>query len=60
MSRHGAESESSQCIMCKWCNETEFICKAFPYGIPEEVMQNEIIHNEILPEQMGDYIYEEE
>lgn len=60
MSRAGAESESSQCQMCKWCNDFEFICKAYPFGIPEEIITNEVIHSEVLPEQMGDYIYEEE
>lgn len=54
----GVEAETSQCQTCKHCNETEFICKAFPFGIPEEILTNEVIHKEVLPDQMGDAVYE--
>ena len=54
----GVEAESGQCITCKWCDEVDFICPAFPHGIPEEVILNDTIHDEVLPEQYGDKIYE--
>ena len=59
MSSKVVVAETIQCQKCKHVNATEFICKAFPFGIPEEVLRNEVIHNKILDHQQGDYIYEE-
>ena len=59
MSSPGVEAESSQCQGCKHCHETEFICSAFPFGIPDEVIDNDVIHDEVLPEQQGDYVWKE-
>ena len=58
MSSPGVIAETSQCQTCKYCNETEFICIAFPFGIPDEVIRNEVIHSEVLDEQHGDNTYE--
>jgi hypothetical protein len=59
MSREIIEAETSQCTNCKHCNETEFICPAYPYGIPDEVLRNEILHDEVLDNQFGDIVFEE-
>lgn len=59
MSSIGVQAETIQCQSCKHCSATEFICKAFPFGIPEEVLRNQVIHNEVLEHQQGDYVYEE-
>ena len=56
----GVEAETNQCVKCKHCNETEFTCKAFPFGIPMEILFNEVMHTEVLDYQMGDTVYEEE
>jgi len=58
MTTPGVEAETSQCQTCKHCNEIEFICKAFPFGIPEEIIRNEVMHKEVLEYQQGDTIYE--
>jgi hypothetical protein len=39
-------------------NETEFICLAYPSGIPDAVIKKEVLHNKLLEDQMGDYLYE--
>ena len=33
-------------------------CLAFPRGIPIEVTTNRVIHDRVLPGQVGDYVYE--
>ena len=58
MTSPGVEAESSQCQTCKHCNEIEFICIAFPFGIPVEIIRNEVIHNEVIDYQQGDTVYE--
>ena len=32
-------------------------CKAFPKGIPEPILFNDVIHNRVVFGQKGDYIY---
>jgi len=32
-------------------------CKAFPFGIPSEISYGEDLHNEVKPDQVGDYVY---
>lgn len=54
---------------CKWyegikqpdddeLNEFHY-CKAFPNGIPREVVIGENLHKEVMSGQQGDYVYEE-
>ena len=48
------------CVFCKHIDKGEkMFCKAFPNGIPEEVMFREIEHDKVLDGQVGDFIYEE-
>lgn len=34
-----------------------FGCKGFPEGIPLEITEGEIEHNEVIDGQVGDFIY---
>ena len=52
------ELESPQCMSCIHKNEEELICKAFAFGIPDEIFRNIVLHNRVFEEQQGDYIYE--
>ena len=51
----------SQCFKCKYYNIYDIekhSCKAFPKGIPDNVLYNEIEHDHKLPNQTDDYVYE--
>lgn len=50
--------ESPQCVTCRHKDEGDLICSAFPFGIPAEVYQNIVLHDKVLDEQIGDYLYE--
>ena len=49
-----------QCLSCKWFNAFGVGCKAFPEGIPLEITEGEIEHNEVIDGQVGDFVYTEE
>ena len=50
----------SRCLDCKhFINDKKFTCKAFPKGIPKDVLFNEKIHDHKLSSQTGDYIFED-
>ena len=49
-----------QCLTCKWFDTFGVGCKAFPEGIPLEITEGEIEHNEVIDGQVGDYVYTEE
>lgn len=51
------ELEAPQCVSCIWKDPEELLCSAFPFGIPQEVIENRVLHSTILEEQVGDYIY---
>lgn len=51
------ELESPQCVSCIWKNPEDILCSAFPFGIPQDILENRVLHNEVLEEQNGDYIY---
>lgn len=51
------DMESPQCMSCKHKDEGELICAAFPFGILEDILSNRILHDHVLDEQIGDYIY---
>lgn len=45
------------CVQCKWY-KSNLLCKAFPDGIPKEIIMNEIKHIEPLPDQKNDIVFE--
>lgn len=51
------ELESPQCMTCKHKDDGEIMCPAFPFGIPDNILRNEILHTSILDEQFGDFVY---
>lgn len=52
---------ASYVIQCSDCahqiSGTEAKCKAFPDGIPKDVIVGNIRHDRILPGQTGDYVW---
>ena len=46
-----------QCIMCKHYTG-ERRCEAFPEGIPNEIMKNDIVHDTVLQGQDKPLVYE--
>jgi hypothetical protein len=52
------EMESPQCATCKWKDEFDFKCGAYPFGIPDYIVQNRLLHDKILVDQIGGFIYE--
>jgi len=54
-------SRIAQCSDCKHfiVDPWKTICKAFPEGIPREIILNEIIHDKPLPDQGNEIVYEE-
>lgn len=51
------EMESPQCVTCKWKDEHDFLCSAYPFGIPVDILVNRILHTEVLDDQVGDATY---
>ncbi len=47
----------SVCSNCKWFKVIEFSCKAFPDGIPLQVLSGEKDHNQPLPDQGNTIIF---
>lgn len=54
------ELESPQCMTCIHKNEEDIICKAYPFGIPQDILDNRVLHNEVFEDQIGDFIFTEE
>jgi len=48
---------ASQCFTCKHYRKNGK-CRAFTFGIPSEVISNEVMHNDILPNQNGDFVWQ--
>jgi len=47
------------CISCKWEYESDkFICKAFPDGIPEDILLGNFDHTKKFPGQKNDIVFE--
>ncbi len=36
----------------------EWVCSAFPEGIPEEIVQGRSRHPSALPDQVGEYVFD--
>jgi len=51
---------NSQCIQCKYLDEepSTLKCKAFPDGIPEDILSNEFVHSKKYPDQSNDILFE--
>jgi len=59
MPSEGVLAETSLCQTCLHCQESEFICDAYPSGIPDDILINAIMHDKVLPDQEGTTTYEE-
>ncbi len=48
------------CFDCKYYNHNKLDhkCKAFPKGIPFDISIGKVDHNTILPDQVGNYIFD--
>lgn len=46
------------CESCIHYNELGFGCKAFPEGIPNEILDGSNKHTKPLPEQLNDLVYQ--
>lgn len=46
------------CIDCKYFNQKNLNCKAFPDGIPDVIISGASEHSTPLPNQNNDIIYE--
>lgn len=55
--RHEYFSYTSQCAMCKYFHGS-CTCKAFPKGIPIDLLSGESVHNKIRKGQVGTTVYE--
>ena len=60
MPSYAEELEMPRCVNCKWKYEAETICKAYPFGIPTDILMNRLLHDEVFDDQIGDYVYAEE
>jgi hypothetical protein len=52
----GAVPDCEQCVH-KYTGEDEFGCKAYPEGIPEDILVGEK-HTEVRDDQIGKFVYE--
>ena len=50
-------AEQAMCTRCKWLDEEELICDAYPSGIPVEILRGVVIHNKVQDYQTGDFIF---
>ena len=51
------ELESPQCASCIWKDPKELLCPAYPFGVPQDILENRILHNQVLDDQVGDSVY---
>ena len=54
--------EIPDCMKCKYYNSLDndiLSCKAFPSGIPDNIIMVEIKHTTIIKGQNGNYVFEE-
>ena len=49
----------SKCCRCKFFQEWDFFCLAFPDGIPDEYLSGEKVHDKIDKDQVGDTMFTE-
>lgn len=51
-----------QCVTCQHFiipdpRDEKFVCKAFPEGIPTEILTSEQDHDHVVEGQVGDYVW---
>jgi len=46
------------CFNCKHFREWDFFCKAYPDGVPDEILNGDVAHTEIRPDQKGKAVFE--
>jgi hypothetical protein len=46
------------CVNCKHFDLETFTCKAFPEGIPVEIIEGDNDHKKPLPDQNNDLVFE--
>ena len=51
-------SFGSDCFNCKHFREWDFFCKAYPDGIPEEILDGDVSHTEVRSDQKGNTVFE--
>lgn len=54
------DMEAPLCMRCVHKNEFDLLCKAYPFGIPQDILLNRVLHNEVREDQFGDFIFTEE
>jgi hypothetical protein len=47
----------SKCLNCKYFEEWDFYCQAFPKGIPDEYLSGDKFHTENDKDQVGDTVF---
>ena len=47
------------CYNCKYFREWDFFCKAYPKGIPDELLYGEEAHREVRNDQRGTTVFEQ-
>jgi hypothetical protein len=52
-------AESSKCSFCAHIFDDGFYCKAYPWGIPVDIIEGERVHNRVQEDQEGVRIFEE-
>jgi len=49
----------TSCPMCEHFNREKYgTCKAYPDGIPFEIVSSEVSHDKPLPDQEGQFVFE--
>ena len=46
------------CFDCRWFNQKDYSCKAFPGGIPNDVLVMEFYHTTKHPDQKNNIVFE--
>jgi len=52
--------ENPDCIKCKYYNLNDLVnmtCKAFPFGIPKDIIFGKVKHRKVLKGQIGKYVF---
>lgn len=50
---------ASQCPRCIHFNSDNYTCDAFPVEIPNNILSGENNHDKVLPNQVGESVFEE-